>query len=347
LFPRIRIFKEKIFENAFYLNHLCKEKNIQVAGVTKVTCGNPEIARTFIEAGIKILADSRVINLKKILDSGIDSPNMLLRIPQISEISVVSEIVDYSLISEIEVLKQFFKNSNKPKTKFIFMVDVGDLREGVWYEEADEAIKNAREIAGKSLIGIGTNLGCFGGVIPDEYNMAIIAGFAKKYSLEVVSAGNTAAIALIEKGILPEGITQFRLGESIILGTDVTGNRIIEKTNQDTHILEAEVVECNTKPTKPIGTIGRDAFGRIPYFENLGKRKRIILAIGEQDILPEGLKPLDDKIRFLHASSDHTIFDVSESRKDYRTGDILNFRLTYGSFLRAMNSDYVQKIFVV
>jgi len=67
LFPRIRIFKEKIFENAFYLNHLCKEKKIQVAGVTKVTCGNPEIARTFIEAGIEIIADSRVINLKKYL----------------------------------------------------------------------------------------------------------------------------------------------------------------------------------------------------------------------------------------------------------------------------------------
>ncbi|GAH93754.1 unnamed protein product, partial [marine sediment metagenome] len=42
------------------------------------------------------------------------------------------------------------------------------------------------------------------------------------------------------------------------------------------------------------GEMGRDAFGEIPVFRDLGIRKRAILAIGKQDIHLNSLIPLKE-----------------------------------------------------
>ena len=70
------------------------------------------------------------------------------------------------------------------------------------------------------------------------------------------------------------------------------------------------------------------------------------MAIGEQDIDPIGLHPIDEKLEVLHASSDHTIVDITESDNDYKLGDIMKFKLSYGALLRAMTSPHVEKIYV-
>lgn len=51
------------------------------------------------------------------------------------------------------------------------MVDIGDLREGVWFDNAVSEVSEALNIKGIEVVGIGTNLGCFGGVIPSKDNM--------------------------------------------------------------------------------------------------------------------------------------------------------------------------------
>ncbi len=97
----------------------------------------------------------------------------------------------------------------------------------------------------------------------------------------------------------------------------------------------------------PVGKIGQDAFGRKPEFEDKGLRKKAIIAVGEQDVIASGLLPLDPKISVLHASSDHTILDVTESAQPYKIGEKLSFRLSYGALLRAMTSEYIFKNIVV
>lgn len=347
MYPRLEINLKKIYGNAAYLNQICTESKVQVAGVTKVVCGSPLIGKEMIGAGMEMLADSRIENIAHLRDKGIDHPIMLLRIPMVSELEVVNQHADYVMVSEMATVQELVKISEGRQPKLILMVDVGDLREGVWIEEAEKAIKKAIDIAGGRLVGVGTNLGCFGGVLPDPDNTGKIVKLARSFSLSMVSAGNTSALKLIEEKTLPEGVNHFRLGESVILGTDVTGNRIVPGTVQDACLIGAQIVELMKKPSMPVGKIGQDAFGRVPVFEDKGWMRRAILAMGEQDISPAGLLPVDEGIEVLHASSDHTILDCTHAKRRLSLGEILWFRLTYGSLLRAMTSPYVSKGFVV
>jgi predicted amino acid racemase len=352
LYPKVYAYLERIQENARFLKSLCTDSGVEIIAVTKVVCGEPTIAHALKECGIEILGDSRIQNIKKMRNSGIKGPFMLLRIPMISELDDVANHVDYTLISDLEISKKLGSVSSKfnKKSKVIYMVDVGDLREGVWFEKAVSEISNAIAIEGIEIVGIGTNLGCFGGVIPDETNMQRLVKIKEEIqretgrTLDIISGGNTAALPLIEKGSLPKGINQYRLGESIICGMDATNNRNVPGTRQDTIILEAEIVELKEKPSVPYGNIGYDAFGRKPKFEDKGNRIKGILAVGEQDVDPTSMYPLDDDIEILHASSDHTIVDLTESKVRYKVGDKIRFRLGYSSVLRAFTSPYVEKV---
>ncbi|SHH36658.1 alanine/ornithine racemase family PLP-dependent enzyme [Thermosipho atlanticus] len=352
-YPRLIIDLEKIYQNALTLQNLCGKNNIELVGVTKLVLGDPKIAWVLKKAGIKILGDSRLSNIKRMVQNNIPGPFQLLRIPMLSEIEEVVNYVDEILVSEEEtvlkveeVAKKYDKN-----IQIIYMIDVGDLREGIWYEEAPEKILNlSKRLSTVTIRGIGTNLGCFGGVLPTKENMNILVKIKKYLEKKlgkklIVSGGNTVALKLVESGELPSEINQFRIGEALLLGTDATGHREISYLSQDTVILEAEIIEIDYKPSIPVGKIGRDSMGRIPHFEDKGWRKRLILAMGEQDIDPTGLKPFDKELEILHASSDHTIVDITNSSQQYKLGDIVKFRMSYGCALRAFTSPYIEKIY--
>lgn len=354
LYPKLIIDLDKIKNNSKNVVEKCHSHGVEVAGVTKVMCGMPEIAEAMIEAGVDMIADARMQNIKKLKESGIKKEILLLRIPMISELDDLIENVDITLISEqktIEILGEKAKTKNK-KQKIIFMIDLGDLREGVWYKEAVENIEKIIKIQGIELLGIGTNLGCFGGVLPTVEKMEMLVNIKKEikekfnFDLKYISAGSTAAMPLIEKKELPKEINHYRLGESILCGTDITNNRKVPGAYQDAVYLEAEIIEIKEKPSIPEGEIGLDAFGRKPVFEDKGWRKKCILAVGEQDINPSGLIPFDQDIDVLHASSDHTIMDITDSKNNYKIGDIIKFKLNYSSLLKATTSQYIEKIII-
>ncbi|MDI3523533.1 MULTISPECIES: alanine racemase [unclassified Kosmotoga] len=349
----VEIYPNRVKMNASYLRNLCAGYGVEVVGVTKVTCGDEKIASAIVEAGVKTIGESRIENIIRIRNSGMDNANfMLLRPPQRSRVSAALDVADVFLVSDLDMLGCFMEAPNLRKYhRMIYMIDTGDLREGVWYKEAIPELEEAVKIAGRYLAGIGTNLGCYGGVLATPEKFEILLDLGEKLykrtgvKLEIYSAGNTASLPLIENNTCPEGINQFRLGESIVCGTDVTNNRVVPGTRQDTFILYGEIIELKTKPSVPEGEIGRDAFGRIPVFEDKGPRLRAILDMGELDVIPSGLTPLDSKISILHASSDHLIVDLTESSVDYKTGDIIAFKMSYGALLRVMTSRYIEKVY--
>ena len=51
------------------------------------------------------------------------------------------------------------------------MIDFGDLREGFWEDEAVEAAREIVKLHNIKIEGVGTNLTCYGGVIPDDNNL--------------------------------------------------------------------------------------------------------------------------------------------------------------------------------
>ena len=65
VYPCVEADLNKIRHNAKYIVNKCKEKDINVYGVTKVFCAYEPMVKAMIEAGVSGLADSRVQNLKK------------------------------------------------------------------------------------------------------------------------------------------------------------------------------------------------------------------------------------------------------------------------------------------
>ncbi len=90
-------------------------------------------------------------------------------------------------------------------------------------------------------------------------------------------------------------INNLRLGELILMGRETAYGKTIDYLNQDVFTLKAELVELKTKPSLPKGTIGMDAFGRKPIFEDKGLMPRGLLALGLQDVDPSNLIPIDSK----------------------------------------------------
>ncbi|RQD78351.1 MAG: alanine/ornithine racemase family PLP-dependent enzyme, partial [Halanaerobium sp. MSAO_Bac5] len=197
--------------------------------------------------------------------------------------------------------------------------------------------------------GIGTNLGCFAGVLPDENNtkklIELKHDLEEEFSLKLnrISAGNTATTILLNNHDLSSKINNLRIGEGILLGTDIINERLFKDLNHYNFRLRAEIIELQAKPSNPEGEMAFDGKGRNQILKDKGLRKRAIAAVGKQDIDYHGLYPLDKGIEVLGASSDHLILDLTDLKKELAVGDIITFKMNYSAMLRAMTSAYVEK----
>lgn len=348
-YPKVIVDLNKLRHNARSVIEICKDRGIDVAAVTKAYCANPKIVQGVIDGGVKLLADSRIQNLMKLKD--IKAIKILLRLPMLSEVEEVVKYCDISLNSELKTIEELSRVAVKENKihKIILMVDLGDLREGVWPSDAIDTARKIIKMKGIQLVGLGTNLTCYGGVIPTKDNLSQLSDICKEIEeelgleLKILSGGNSSSMHLIQNGEIPARINNIRLGEAIIFGTEAAYGNILPNTFQDVFTLAAQIVEIKNKPSIPIGEIGVDAFGNKPVFEDNGIRKRAILAIGKQDIYPEKLIPVDRSIKILGASSDHLIVDITETHEHYNIGDEIRFNLKYPALLQLFTSEYVYK----
>ncbi len=352
--PRVNIKLKNIEENANNILEKCKESDIKLTGVVKGSAGDIKVASAFVRGGIESIGDSRIRNIKKMREAGFEEEMVLLRLPQLNEVEDIVKYVDITLISEIETIKALNKEALKQDKKqgIIVMVDVGDLREGVLPDDLNEFFEEITSLTAIEIKGIGTNVGCYGGVLPSKENTEILVNLKEnleekfKIDLPLISGGNTATSELLYNGELPQGITNFRIGEGILQGTDITHQRIIEEQNQNNFTLTASIIELKEKPSVPKGEIGHDAFGNKPQFEDKGIRLRAILAIGRQDVKVDGLEPMLEGAEIIGASSDHLLVDLTEVDKELSIGDEIEFSLDYGAMLAVMTSEYIYKSYV-
>ncbi len=352
IYPRLTIDLDKIEHNTRTISNLASKQNIRITGVTKCSCGDLRVAEAMLRGGALYIADSRVENLRRLRESGIKTDLMLLRTPMLSEVKGVVRYADISLNSELAVLSRLSEEALRISKdhRVVLMVEMGDLREGVPQKQLKSTIERALEYKGIELYGLGMNLACYGGVVPtvdklDEFSN-IVTDMENKFGFEfkMVSGGNSANIPLlIDKG-KPTRINNLRIGEGILLGLETVNRTPIPGTYQDAFILEAEIIELNEKPSTPDGEISQNAFGETPEFEDRGKIKRGILAIGRQDVIIEGLRPFDNKISILGSSSDHILIQINSS--DYEVGDTIKFQMDYGGLLHLCTSQYVNKKYI-
>jgi predicted amino acid racemase len=349
--PRIEINLEKIAHNASRLRKLYASKGIGIFGVTKVVCGDPIIADVLVKTGIKVLADSRIPNIVRMREAGIQAQFVLLRSPAPSQAESAVRYADISLNSEFSVIEQLsdYANANSIKHKIILMVEMGDLREGLMPEVLNEVVALVSNQSGITLAGIGANFACFGGIKPDNQNIGHLSALAGAIEcksgakLEFVSGGNSANYEWFMSTNDMGNINNLRLGESIYLGCETLHRKPIPGLFTDAFKLFAEVIESKVKPSKPYGDICQDAFGNVPEFSDRGLMRRTILGIGLQDVPVTGLAP-SLNFDILGASSDHILIDAK--KLELKVGDEVEFNLSYGALLSSMTSPYVLKSYV-
>ncbi|NAY91204.1 alanine/ornithine racemase family PLP-dependent enzyme [Muricauda sp. JGD-17] len=346
--PRIDIDLEKIAHNVQQLKKLYGSKGIDIIGVTKVVGGNPIIADILVKNGIEILADSRISNIIKMRKAGIRAQYMLLRTPALSQVQEVVIHTHISLNSELAVLKKLseYASRNHIIHKVILMVELGDLREGIMPSEMNAIVKEVLNMEGLALMGIGTNLACFGGISPDADKMNELSSIAIrleekfKITLAMVSGGNSANYNWFTSSKDVGRINSFRLGESIFLGKEALCRKTIPGLFTDIFTLMAEVIEAKRKPSQPYGEVYQNASGDIPSSKNKGLMDRAILAIGTQDVVISGITPKQN-VAILGASSDHIVVDNTKAK--LKLGDAVAFNLNYSALSRALNAQHISK----
>lgn len=356
--PRIVVDLKKLEANLDFLTkHIKKNDDISVTAITKSFSAHPEIVDLYTRCeGIDYLGDSRVENFIK--NENASKEKVLVRIPMMSEVAEVVKYVDISFNSEIEVIRKLDEEAKKQSKvhKILLMVDLGDLREGVFEEEDVYAIvAQICELKHIELVGIGVNLTCYGAVIPTENILQTLIEYKNQIEerfevrLSMISGGNSSSIYMLDgdtKENLPAGITNLRIGEAFVLGRETAYGKDYPEMHQDVFTLTTEIVEYKTKPSYPIGEVGVDAFGNKPTFIDKGLMKRGIVGIGKQDVDSSQIKPIDSRLEIIGSSSDHLIIDFTNAKDDYKVGDEVSFSIDYGSLLSCFTSEYVKKDFI-
>ena len=349
-YPCVEANLAHILDNINRAADLCHSRGITMAAVAKCVCADETILRVLDGSRCDWIADSRLKNLAAMQ---VKKPRFLIRIAQPWETAEVAACAEISLQSEVSVIRKLGQETlaQGRRHKVILSCDMGDLREGCFFEDTADIYAAAEEILRQPALefyGIAMNLGDFGGVLPSPENMSGLAQIAQdlreRYSiaLPVVSGGSTLMIHDLLADTVHPAINNLRIGELWLAGNDPGRGVPVEGYHRDCFTLHAQLVEVKRKPSKPIGNIGGDAFGHVVEHPDEGPMLRGILAVGKQDVDPEFMFPSDPRIRILGASSDHTVVDLTKA-PEYRVGDTLAFHLGYGAILRAYTGGYTAK----
>ena len=146
---------------------------------------------------------------------------------------------------------------------------------------------------------------------------------------------------------MPQGINNLRIGEAILQGgRDTFLDQPWEELDRDAFLLtgrtaggEGQAVRADRRHRASMPS----ASGR--EFVDKGDRLRGIVNIGREDVIVEGLTPVD---RGRRACSAHRAIIWCSTSTDARaaarrSATASRFRMNYGAMLAAMTSEYVEK----
>lgn len=345
--PRVDIDLAKVEHNARTLVEQLAPKGIRVTGVTKAALAAPSVANAMVRGGVVGLGDARIENLTRLKEGGFAVPITLVRSPMLSQVEMVVRTSDTSLNTEPAVLDALSAAAVAQRTRHavILMVELGDLREGVSAEHLIHLAASVGRWPGLVLAGIGTNLACQSGIVPDQSKMDELSRLVEQvelacgHPLTIVSGGNSANLewALTAEDV--GRVDELRLGEAILLGVEPLHRRVLQGLHTDAFTLVGELIEVQHKPTQPWGALGQSAFGPPQPRAGTGTIRQGLVAVGRQDVDPDGLVP-PDGTTIIGASSDHVVLDLGGHGS---VGDELRFGLNYSALVRAMTSPFVAK----
>ena len=349
--PRVEIDLGVIGRNAQQVVGWASEHGVSITGITKALRGHPDLGRVLLGAGVTALGDSRIDNIERLRAGGVRASVTLIRSPLASEVERVVAAADLSCNTELEMVALLSAAAVRAHRRHgvLLMVELGDLREGIMPCELHDTVMRCLALPNIDVRGIGTNLACRSGVVPDDRNMGELSDLAESIearfdlTLDVVSGGNSANLGWLRSTKQVGRIDNLRLGESILLGRDPVDGTPIPGLRHDAVTVFAEVIESKDKPRQAWGQQARTPFVAAPAPAPIDGCHgwHSLLAIGHQDTDPFDLVA-PPQIRIVGASSDHLVV-ASEHRLPL--GSELAFRPGYSALVRATSSRYVHPVF--
>ena len=355
-YPVLDVNLSAIRTNAQVLCDMCAKNNISVAGIVKFSDCDLQVARAYRDGGCKQLGVSRAKHLKKLKESFSGVQTLLTRAPTRGDLEGCARYADLSLHADGDVLVALNTEAEKWSTNpgVILMLDVGDLREGVDHIPAlvDLALL-CEDLPNLRLMGVGTNLACMNGVLPSDENLSFLVNGAEAVEraigrrLDIISGGSSINLLLLKDGInrMPSRINHLRLGGVIANPMNIRMNRglTFQGMREDTITLTAEMIEIHEKDSVPKAASTKNWAGLTVVREDKGRRMRGILALGSQDVGDSAtLIPMEAGVEIVGCSSDHTIVDVTDSGKTWKSGDTITFKVRYANMLYAFSGDHVE-----
>ena len=360
-YPCITVNLDAIKQNAKVVCDICNKNGITVAGVVKFSDGDLKVSKAYADGGCAQLAVSRAVHLKSLKENFPNKEILLTRAPVRSELGLVASFADLSLHSDKDILVALDKKAGELKKNpgIILMLDVGDLREGV--DNVDELLELAllveNSLPNLSLRGVGTNLACLNGVLPSFENLSFLVQAAETIEnaigrkLDFISGGSSINMTMLPKGEnkMPPRVNHLRIGGFIANPTNMRLNRNVsyDGMREDSIEFSAEIIEIHEKASAPKALSTKNWAGEAVTVVDKGRRKRAILAVGGQDIGGYSmLMPKEEGVEVVGGSSDHTIVDLTESKKEWRSGDVISFKTKYAAMLYSFTGKHVEVEYV-
>lgn len=350
----ITLNTQKLKENFDILEGIFEKKGIEWAIVAKLLCGNQLYLEKLLELQPKQICDSRASNLQMVKKINPHVETIYIKPPPKRSIDKIVKYANISFNTELETIKLLSKSAVKQNVlhKVVIMVELGELREGILGESLIAFYEQVFELPHIEIIGIGTNLTCMYGVLPNADKLIQLSLYKQilevKFNREIkyLSGGASVTIPLILNATLPAAINHFRVGETLYLGTNVYDNTLIDHMHHDVFKLYAEVIELHEKPMIPSGEMGLNLLGDKTEFDPALEGSinyRAIIDLGLLDIETEHISPMDPSMKIVGASSDMIVIDLDKNKDTIKVGDLIPFKMDYMGILRIMNSDYVDK----
>ena len=350
---RITIHLEAILHNLLIIHQWMKHQGASWTVVTKSICGHADILKVLQLFKVRSFGDSRLENLETIRQIIPDSEAWYLRIPDRSSVESVVRLSDISLNSELEIVEALNEQARLQGKvhQIVVMVEQGDFREGLLPDSLFGFCQKALQLSNIRIIGIGSNLGCLGGIAPTEDSFTQLVDFHHQLQektgirIPLISGGTTVSLSLLQEGRIPKAVNHFRIGEGIFLGTNLIQGGTLPSLRSNGAILEAEIAEIKQKDI----VAGEGPKSLTPFPPSFDPATsdfggyRAIISIGQVDTDIAGLIPVNRNHRIVGASSDLTVVHLGEDPCGLKIGDTIPFRVNYSAFVRLMSSKYIQK----
>lgn len=348
--PCVTIDRQKLQHNIQTISQILADRQVLAHFSTTGIAAYEPMIELMARSGVHNFADSSLDNLA-VARPYADSL-LLDRLPMISEVSRLVQEVDMSVNSELETI---FAISDAAVVEgkrhgVILLLELGDLSDGVLADDLFDTVHQILNLRGVELKGIRCHLNSFSGTLATLDNLSrfaqLVTGLEERFEIQLdyVSAGGSATIPLLDDEEFPVKINHVVIGQAWLFGRESASQHRIGNLHQDVFSLLAEVVENKRKDSYPSGNLGFNYAGETLTFEDVGVIRRVILALGAQDVNLANLPTKEKGIDYIGSNLDYAIYNISKYNRKLEIGDAVEFTPDYVALNRLFNSPRINKV---